>query len=132
MYSLDAAASRIKRALVVAEQRGVPDFVINARIDPLLHGGEFEEVLERGKAYLDAGATTVFVLGGKRGITADEIKAMLEAFNGRLNIGMQLSPNAMDVKQLSELGVARISVGPQLQNVARKTFKEKAEMMMGS
>ena len=106
--------------------------MINARVDPLLHGGGVDEVLERGKAYLDAGATTVFVLGGKRGITADEIKEMVEAFDGRLNIGMQLGPDAMDVKQLSELGVARISVGPQLQNVAMRAFKEKAEMMLRS
>lgn len=50
MHSKEQAVQRIKKALQTAKQRGVPDFVINARCDTLIHGGELEEVIERGKA----------------------------------------------------------------------------------
>ena len=130
MYSTEEAVSRIKRALSVAEERGVPDFAINARIDTLAHGGDFEEVLSRGKAYLHAGATSVFVIPGKRGVSVTDIREMVEAFSGKLNIGMPLVSDELNVKKLSELGVARISVGPQLQGVAMKAYKERAEALL--
>jgi 2-methylisocitrate lyase-like PEP mutase family enzyme len=66
MHSKSTAVSRIKRTLSTAQQQGVPDFVVNARCDALIHGGELQEVIERGKAYLEAGATTVFVWGGSQ------------------------------------------------------------------
>jgi 2-methylisocitrate lyase-like PEP mutase family enzyme len=66
MNSKATGVSRIKRALSTARQYGVPDFVVNARCDTLIHGGELAEVIERGTAYLDAGATTVFVWGGSQ------------------------------------------------------------------
>ena len=130
MYPINNATSRIKRALEVAAKRGVRDFVINARVDILLHDGDMPEVLDRGKAYLDAGATSVFVLGGKRGITLHEIQEMVMAFDGRLNIGMPLVSGDLNVRTLAEIGVARISVGPQLHSVAMRGFKERAEMLL--
>ena len=57
MYPAEVAAERIRRALATAKAIGVPDFTINARTDILVHGGELSEVIERGKAYLAAGAT---------------------------------------------------------------------------
>lgn len=132
MYSKAEAVSRIKRALSTARQHGMPDFVVNARCDTLVQGGELTEVLERGKAYLDAGATTVFVWGGsKRGVSKSEVAEMVEAFEGRLNVSMKLSPDGLKVKALSELGVARISIGPALQFIAMDTFAKEAEKILG-
>jgi 2-methylisocitrate lyase-like PEP mutase family enzyme len=125
MYSKSEAVDRIKRALKTANEKGVPDFVVNARCDTLRQN-EFSDVLDRGKAYLEAGATTVFVIPGKRGIKGEDVAEMVKEFGGMLNVG----PGALTVKQLAELGLARISVGPMLQIKAMKTFSEEAEKLL--
>lgn len=131
MHSKAEAISRIKRALSTARQHGMPDFVVNARCDTLVQGGQLAEVIERGKAYLAAGATTVFVWGGsKRGVSGAEVAEMVEAFEGRLNVSMKLSPDGLKVKALSELGVARISIGPAIQFIAMETFAKEAEKIL--
>ena len=125
LYEADAATSRIQRVLDVARKRGVPDFVVNARCDVLVHGRGLSEVLSRGKKYLQAGATTVFVWGGGRGVSTDEVKQMVKAFDGRLNV--LLKQNGLTVRELAKLGVARISVGPRLQSAGLAAYKREAE-----
>ena len=39
MYKAEEAASRIRQVLEVAKRNDIPDFVVNARSDTLLHGG---------------------------------------------------------------------------------------------
>lgn len=132
MYPVDEAADRVKLALAVAKKAGVPDFVINARCDTLLHGGEMDEVVARGRKYLAAGATTVFVFGGSaRGVSRAEVARMVHEFNGRLNVSMRIgAPDALGVSELAKIGVARISVGPAIQFMAMEHFKEKADEML--
>ena len=131
MYSPSQAVSRIEWALSAARHSAAPDFVINARCDTLVHGGSLAEVIERGTAYLEAGATTVFVWGGsQRGVSRAEVAEMVKAFDGRLNVAMKLSPDGLNVKQLAELGVARISVGPQIQFLAMEAFAREAEKIL--
>lgn len=131
MYSLEEATDRIKQVLSVATTLGVSDFVINARCDTLLHGGSLDEVIARGKFYIAAGATTVFVLGGasRGGISRDEIIKLVDAFDGRLNVSMKLS-NGLNVKELSAIGVSRISVGPALQFAAMEKIKDVAKSLL--
>ena len=108
MYSLDEAMRRIQRILGVANAMGLPSFALNARCDALVHGGDLAEVIERGRAYLKAGANTVFVWGGsKRGVSAQEVRQLVTAFDGRLNVRMKLEPGYLRVRELSDLGVAR-------------------------
>jgi 2-methylisocitrate lyase-like PEP mutase family enzyme len=102
MYSPEVAAERVKRALTVAKHKGVPDFVVNARCDALVQGGEFDEVLVRGRQYIAAGATTVFVWGGKRGVSRDEVQTMVKEFDGRLNVMMLMGPNGFGVVESLE------------------------------
>jgi 2-methylisocitrate lyase-like PEP mutase family enzyme len=79
LYSPDAAVDRIQTALAIAETKLVPDFVVNARCDVLVHGGKLEEVFDRGKRYLAAGATTVFVWGGStRGVSRQEVQKLVK------------------------------------------------------
>jgi 2-methylisocitrate lyase-like PEP mutase family enzyme len=134
LYPVETAVSRIQRVLKVAGENGVPEFVVNARCDVLIQGGKLEEVLRRGKQYLEAGATTVFVWGGsKRGVSRQEVEEMVKAFDGRLNVSMRLTPDALTAKQLSEIGVARISIGPALQFKAMDAFaKEAASVLDGN
>ena len=131
MYAVDQAVNRIKRALKTAETLGVKDFVINARCDTLIHGGKLDEVIIRGKAYLAAGATSVFVWGGSsRGVSRDEVATMVKEFDGRLNVALRMSPGGLNVAELSKIGVSRISVGPQIQFMAMDMFAKEAEKIL--
>jgi len=130
MHSIDEAANRVRRALKTAADSGVPDFVVNARCDTLVRGGEMDEVIARGKKYLDAGATTVFVWGGsKRGVSRAEVERMVKEFDGRLNVSLKWS-GGLTVAELSKIGVARISVGPAIQFFAMAEFAKKAEELL--
>lgn len=131
MHDVETAVNRIKRTLDVAGKRNVPDFVVNARCDVLVQGGKMDEVIERGKRYLDAGATTVFVWGGsKRGVSKAEVEQMVKEFGGRLNVSLKMTAEGLTIKELAEIGVARISVGPALQFVAMKAFQSEAEKLL--
>lgn len=131
LYSPDKAVDRIRKTLAIAKNKGVPDFVVNARCDVLVQGGNLDEVLERGKEYLAAGATTVFVWGGSsRGVSRQEVQHMVIAFDGRLNVLLSEKPNALTVAEIKKLGVARISIGPMLQVKALKTLTQEAEKLL--
>ncbi|KAE9365535.1 Phosphoenolpyruvate/pyruvate domain-containing protein [Stipitochalara longipes BDJ] len=130
LYDVETAIGRIRRTLDVARKRNVPDFVVNARCDVLVLGGNMKEVVERGKKYLNAGATTVFVWGGKRGVSKAEVEQMVKEFGGRLNVSLKMTAEGLTIKELADLGVARISVGPALQLVAMKTFQQEAEKLL--
>jgi 2-methylisocitrate lyase-like PEP mutase family enzyme len=131
MYSPDEAASPVGRALNAARNGGVPDFVVNARCDTLVMGGKLEEVIGRGKKYLEAGATTIFVWGGsKRGVSRDEVEQMVKAFDGRLNVPLKWDKQCLSVAQLAELGVARISVGPTITFFAMAEYERRARELL--
>jgi 2-methylisocitrate lyase-like PEP mutase family enzyme len=128
MYSKHEASARVERTMAVAKQRGDADFVVNARCDSLHHGGDIAEVIERGRAYLDAGATTVFVWGGKRGVSSNEVKELVDAFQGRLSV--KLDFEGLSVRQLAEMGVARVSIGPSMQTRIMQAFAKDAEALL--
>lgn len=132
MYTEVEAVQRITRALETAKKQGVPEFVVNARTDALIHNGTLSEAISRGKAYLEAGATTVFVWGGsiRGGITKEEVKKLVQALGGRLNVSMKLSSDGLTVKELEELGVARISIGPALQFKAMQALGTEANKIL--
>ncbi|KUJ07700.1 Phosphoenolpyruvate/pyruvate domain-containing protein [Mollisia scopiformis] len=134
MLPVEVAAERVKRVLATAEAIGVADIVVNARTDTLIHNGTVSEAIERGKAYLAAGATTVFVWGGsiRGGITREEVKLLVDAFNGKLNVSMKMGEGNLTAKELARMGVAGISIGPALQFIAMKIFGEEAENLIAS
>ncbi|KAF3920380.1 hypothetical protein ABW20_dc0102591 [Dactylellina cionopaga] len=130
LRSADDAAERIKIALKAAEEAGVPDFVINARTDVLGHGGTIKDCVERGKQYLAAGATTVFVWGkGKHVITIDDVKEMVAGFEGKLAV-QGPGPAALGLKELADAGAARISYGPWFALRSWKSFGEDATVTL--
>ncbi|KAJ5297841.1 hypothetical protein PENANT_c012G08184 [Penicillium antarcticum] len=127
LFPLDEAVDRIRRAISAAKDAGVPSFVVNARTDAVMKDHDVDEAILRGRAYLDAGATTVFVWGGpKRGLATAEVVQLCQAFNGRLNV-IALLENGLSVRELTEIGVARISIGPALWRHAMDSFRQKAE-----
>ena len=105
------SASRIEAAVHAAREAGVPDFVVNARIDVLGYDGSLEDVLVRAQRYLEAGATTAFVWGAmKRALDERDVRVLVERLNGRVAVLAQGLP----VAKLRECGVSRVSVGPAL------------------
>ena len=134
LRTLEVAVERIKVALKTAADAGVPDFVINARTDTMrlspLPEKALEETIRRGKAFLQAGATTVFVWGGPRGLRTAEIERLVKEFDGMLAVKLGDGPDALTVKELADIGVARISVGPSLWFLSMKAFKEGATRIL--
>jgi len=132
MLPIDIASERVKKVLNIARTRGISDFVVNARTDILIHGGAISDAIVRGKSYLDAGATTVFVWGGSNrgGITETEVVELTRAFDGRLNVALKVDPGNLTAKDLANIGVARLSIGPTLQVKAMRFLSEEAEKVL--
>ncbi|KAJ3076544.1 hypothetical protein HDU98_002535 [Podochytrium sp. JEL0797] len=128
LYDTHEMVSRLNRVRIVAVECGVPDFVINARTDALRVGGAMEEVVRRGKAYLEAGANAVFVWGGRqRSLSEPEIEFIVAQFNGKLSVKLgDVGGEHLTTKKLGDLGVCRVSVGPTLMRVCMNAFKESA------
>jgi len=131
---LEVAVERIKTALKTAAEVGAPDFVINARTDVMrlspLPQNALEETIRRGKAFLQAGATTVFVWGGPRGLRTAEVERLVKEFDGMLAVKLGDGQDALTVRELADIGVARISVGPSLWFLSMKAFKEGATRIL--
>ena len=83
MRPLDEAVRNVAAIMDAAISEGVPDFVLNARTDAFVLGRDRDpadvlaDAVERGKAYLEAGAPTVFVPGL---LNEEQISTLVEAF----------------------------------------------------
>ena len=135
LYSVEEQCERIRRVVRVASELGVPDFVVNARTDALFAGGNVEEAIARGKAYLEAGAFNVFIWGGpkKEGWGRHDVKRAAKALGGRLNVTLiHGREGGLSVGEITELGVARISVGPALMRWSIETLKGEAGRILNT
>ena len=107
------AVAAVRAAVGAIERTGIP-FVLNARTDTYLFGADrhpdavLADTLDRGRAFLEAGADCVFVPGP---LSAEVIAALVDGFGrGRLSLlGMVGVPSPAE---LEALGVARVSYGP--------------------
>jgi 2-methylisocitrate lyase-like PEP mutase family enzyme len=126
LVSAEEHARRVKLVIQTTSKMGVNGFVVNARVDCVTLGGTVEEAIERGKKYLEAGATTVFVWGGmKRGLRDGEVKKLVEGLDGRVNVIYRKSiEGALSTREIADLGVARISLGPGLWREAMASAEE--------
>jgi 2-methylisocitrate lyase-like PEP mutase family enzyme len=132
VLDIELYVSRIKRALEVAREAGVPEFVVNARSDALLRGGTLDESIRRGNELLKAGATSIYIIkSGPNGLSADEIRKCVEELDGKVNVGLKIPKESVSTslssKQLAEIGVARISIGPQLYLAMQDAIKQAAD-----
>ena len=119
------AVARMSAAIRAAESEGI-DFALNARTDVLLkdQGRDRQEVLadavERGRAFLEVGATNVFVPG-----LLDEaaVSTLVDGI-GWNKVSVINVPGSLPPARLEELGVSRISYGPWTQRVALTAFAD--------
>lgn len=120
MKPLDEAARQVEQIMQSAAEAGVPDFVLNARTDAFVKSGgrDAKEVLadavERGRAFLDAGAPVVFVPAV---LDEEQVGTLVDAF-GPQRLTMIGIPGNPSLARLAELGVGRVSYGPMSQRVA--------------
>lgn len=129
---LTEAVAAVRAAVAAGEKAGVP-FVLNARTDAFLKAGDKDlqavvaDAIERGRAYLDAGASTFFVPGKLDEATVSQLVEAL----GPQKINLIGVPGSIPPARLQELGVARLSYGPWSQNVALTALAELAENVTG-
>ena len=120
MKPLAEAARQVEAIMKAAAEEGVPDFVLNARTDAFHLGRDRDpaevlvEAIERGKAFLDAGAPVVFVPAR---LGEAQISALVDAL-GPQRLSTIAIPGTPSLARQAELGVARVSFGPLSQNVA--------------
>lgn len=118
-------AERVAAARAAGDAAGVP-VVINARTDVFIGPDpDLDDAIARGRAYLAAGADCVFAIGAQR---PDDLRALGEAFAGRLSIFV--TPSSLPLRELAELGVARVTFGPGVMWAAYKALERTAEQLL--
>ena len=123
------AAANVERVMAAAAAAGVPDFVLNARTDAFVKAGDRDpadvlaDAVERGRAYLDAGAPVVFVPGR---LDEQQVTTLVDAL-GPQRLTLIGIPGTPALGRLEELGMARVSYGPMPQNVALTALQELVE-----
>jgi 2-methylisocitrate lyase-like PEP mutase family enzyme len=106
LLELSLAVARVRAARGAADEAGMP-FALNARTDAFSPNmGGLAEAIRRGKAFHEAGATSVFVpFVGDRGT----IEQLVQQISAPLNV--LGAPNAPTLKDLASLGVRRVTFG---------------------
>ncbi|MGA8248358.1 MAG: isocitrate lyase/phosphoenolpyruvate mutase family protein, partial [Nocardioides sp.] len=122
------AVAAVDAAISAGASEGL-DFVLNARTDAFLLAGDRDpaeslaDAIERGRAFLDAGAPVVFVPGR---LVEEQVASLAEAF-GPQRLSLLPAAAAPSLARLEELGVARVSFGPFPQRVALTALQEMVE-----
>jgi 2-methylisocitrate lyase-like PEP mutase family enzyme len=129
LYGIDEQAARIAAARAAADRRGIA-LVINARTDTFLAevGADIEErtaaTIERGRAYLKAGADLVFV---PLVVDAVLVRRLADGIAGP--ISLMILPGAPSAETLFAAGAKRISIGQTAMLAALGVVAEIAEEM---
>jgi 2-methylisocitrate lyase-like PEP mutase family enzyme len=110
LYPLAEQVARIQAARKAAEKQNI-HLVINARVDAYWQSGvepqkAMSNTLERGRAYLQAGADCIFVPGLKE---PTQIRAVVDHFKSPVNI--LAVAGAPTIPEMARLGVKRVSFG---------------------
>lgn len=120
----DEAVGRVRRVIAAANDEGVA-FALNARTDAIYMGGDrpmrdsIDDVIARGRAFLDSGAALVFFPGAR---TCEVIAPLADGLGrGKLSVGGG-APGPLPASEMQELGVARISYGPFTQRALSALF----------
>lgn len=111
LFSLPEQIARIQAARRAAQALGV-HLVINARTDAYWQSGVSPEeamrgTLERGKAYLQAGADCVFIPGLRN---PDHIETVIDHLSAS-PVNILAGPGVPSIPELARLGVKRVSYG---------------------
>lgn len=126
LYSLQEQVARIERVRKLSSKLKL-HLVINARTDAYWERGAppaqaFTNTLERGRAYLAAGADCIFVPGLR---DAEQIRAVVAEWKAPVNILAGAGVPA--IPELAKLGVKRVSLGSGPMRAAMGLLRRIAE-----
>jgi 2-methylisocitrate lyase-like PEP mutase family enzyme len=125
LYDRALAIERIKaaRRAIDADNSGV---LLTGRCEGFLVGqADLDMVIDRLKAYSDAGADCLYAPGIK---TPEDIAAVVKAVHPK-PVNLLIGASGLSLKQAADLGVRRISVGGSLARSAWAGFMKAAREM---
>jgi 2-methylisocitrate lyase-like PEP mutase family enzyme len=125
LNSIPEQCRKIEAIRETGMELGVP-IVINARTDLFLLKQEnaVSLAIERARAFQSAGADCVYpILIGNY----EDIARLIDAVDIPVNVNLQKS--IADLRRLEKMGVARVSIGPQLLYHVVSTMKKVAESL---
>jgi 2-methylisocitrate lyase-like PEP mutase family enzyme len=130
LLPIERFCAKVAAVRAVADGTGVP-LVLNARTDVFLGqigdpATRIERAVERGRAYLDAGADCIFVPGV---VDLDVITALVQGIDGPVSV--LAVPGSPAISDLRALGVARISTGSGPYRAALALARKMAEEAYG-
>ncbi|MBB4286448.1 isocitrate lyase/phosphoenolpyruvate mutase family protein [Roseospira goensis] len=103
----------------VRAARPARDFLVTARTETLLHGGDLDEAIRRVSAYATAGADVVAIAGLT---TLDQVRTVRATVATPLAVMLGPEGTPADVPALIQAGVHRIEVGAALARAALGGF----------
>ncbi|WP_344870440.1 isocitrate lyase/phosphoenolpyruvate mutase family protein [Allokutzneria multivorans] len=117
---------------IAAARKADPALYINARVDVYLRAvgdpaTRVQATIERARAYLDAGASGIFVPGVA---DPETISLLAKEISAPLNV--LVGPGSPTVPELGALGVARASLGSGLSQAAYAVVQRGAREMLTS
>lgn len=127
MKPLDEAVEAVTAVVDAGRSAGI-DFVLNARTDVLVRAADdsdrsalLHEAIDRGQAFMNAGAPVVFVPGV---VARDEIETLVKGLGaGRLSV-VAIPGASPSVRELEQMGVGRVSTGPFTQRAALTALQD--------
>jgi 2-methylisocitrate lyase-like PEP mutase family enzyme len=127
LYDFDLAVARIGAARAAIDKAG-GDVLLTGRSEGFIRGKpDLDETIRRLKAYAEAGAECLYAPGIS---TREQVSAVVQAVAPKpvnLLIG---TPSELTVKDCTDLGVRRISVGGSLARAAWGGFIRAARQIM--
>jgi len=127
IYPFDLSVERVKASVAAARAFPFP-FMLAARAENLISGrADLPDTIRRLQAFAVAGADVLYAPGLK---TSAEITAVVQAVAPKpVNVIMGLSGGNLSLRELSALGVKRVSVGSALARAALGALLRGAEEM---
>jgi 2-methylisocitrate lyase-like PEP mutase family enzyme len=131
MRPLGQSVEAVIAAVKAGEAEGIA-FVLNARTDAFLKAGDRDpeavlaDAIERGRAFLDVGASCVFVPGRLDASTVERLVAGI----GERKVSLIGVPGSVPSAHLQRLGVARLSFGPWSQRVALTALRDLSDELL--
>ena len=125
LVPVEQHVAAVAAARAAGEAAGVP-IVINARTDVFLEGREFDEAVERARAYLGAGADVVFVPGVS---DVERLEQLVIKIRGPISVFGSAAGPTLD--ELARLGIPRVSYGPGPMGVAMAALGRAAKTLLG-
>jgi 2-methylisocitrate lyase-like PEP mutase family enzyme len=126
IYDFAQAVDRVRAAAEAAHKLSFP-FTLTARCENYLVGrADLRDTLKRLQAYQEAGADVLYAPGIR---SKEDIAAVVGSVDRPVNVLMGLEGVRLNLAELSQLGVKRVSVGSALSRAALGAFLGAASEM---